>query len=67
LPKRGAGWWVNLESGELADALRAATRLAPEELAARGEAGRSWMIADFGWDSIAKRFTDVYLDILRRK
>ena len=59
LPRR-AGWWVEHDVDALADCLKNALALAPEQLAEMGRNGREWMRAEYSWDAVGKTMQDVY-------
>jgi len=60
LPKRGAGWYCGVASGDLAAAMLQATALPLQERRRMGEQGRDWVRAAFGWKGIADRFLATY-------
>ncbi len=55
------GWWVDHGVETFAATIDAATELEPEELAAMGARGRSWMERDFGWARVADSMHEAYL------
>lgn len=65
LPRRGAGWWVELGVDSIVAALREAMSTPADELAAMGERGREWMRADFRWDEACAKLLDTYRWLLR--
>jgi glycosyltransferase involved in cell wall biosynthesis len=64
LVEHDCGWWVPLEEGNLADCLREALALPPEELRASGNRGRVWMERDFSWTRIGRMMHETYLWLL---
>ena len=60
LPEQGCGWWVEATVDGIAEALRQATTLDPEELYAMGAKGRALVIAEFGWKRIADLMLSTY-------
>ena len=60
LEEKGCGWWIDHGPAALASQLRAAMVLPRSELTAMGQKGRTWMAAEFSWDSVASRMLDVY-------
>jgi glycosyltransferase involved in cell wall biosynthesis len=64
LPKRNAGWWIELSSENLFTALLQATELSTETLATMGAKGRRWMESDFSWDHVGEQMKELYLWLL---
>lgn len=54
------GWWHQLGEEPLRVALLEAMGSSPERLRAMGRNGRSWVLRDFGWPSLANRMEQVY-------
>jgi glycosyltransferase involved in cell wall biosynthesis len=57
---QGCGWWIECGVGPLAESLKVATSLPPDELRRMGERGRAWMERDFSWASVARTIVDAY-------
>ena len=60
LETKSCGWWVAPEVETLAQALRRAMALPPQQLAEMGARGRTWMADDFSWDHAAREMLVVY-------
>ena len=60
LLEHGCGWWPEVSSDGLADALQEATSLERAELALMGAQGRLWMQRDFSWEQSATMMRNVY-------
>jgi glycosyltransferase involved in cell wall biosynthesis len=60
LESHGCGWWIDVGSAPLEQALRTAMANTPAALAAMGRAGRAWMEADFSWSGVASRMLSAY-------
>lgn len=60
LPTREAGWYVRPERTAVEAALRAGMGLSLAELAQRGQRGRAWMAADYGWAQIGQQMVATY-------
>ncbi len=60
LPARRAGWWVPVDGGGLADALREAAALPAAELQSMGERGRAFVRERFEWAAVAREFIAAY-------
>lgn len=67
LMKHRAGWWVETSVDALAESLEDALSRSRSELDAMGMRGREWMAADFGWQALTKRMSDVYYWILESR
>ena len=61
---RGAGWWIDISTDSLTQALRVAMEAPREQLARMGWLGRQWMESSFGWNGIAMRFEEMYRWVL---
>lgn len=66
LETEGCGWWRANDAHSLAQVLTDALGRPRAALARMGEAGRAWMIRDFGWDSVAARMEASYAWALGR-
>lgn len=55
------GWWIDHPIEALTSALDIAMALGVEEREQMGGRGRSWMMDEYGWDSVAQRMSDAYL------
>lgn len=64
LPEVGCGWWVDANVDGIAEGLRRATSLDPEELREMGAKGRSLVITKFGWKRVADRILSMYGEVL---
>ncbi|HEY0947731.1 MAG TPA: glycosyltransferase [Opitutaceae bacterium] len=60
-----AGWCVPWERH--AAALRTALAETPEQLRARGAAGRAWMAAEFSWEQAARKLEAFYAELGSRR
>ena len=60
LEPEGAGWWIDVSIEALTASLRNAMERSPDELAAMGNKGRSWMERGFSWPSIANKMAETY-------
>ena len=60
LPQRNCGWCIRPELAPLIDALRAATAMSPDQLAAMGCEGRAWMQRQFSWHGVGHCLADFY-------
>lgn len=54
------GWWVPIEAAAIAEAVRAAVRLSPAELAAMGERGRKLVARRYTWSVVAGQSQRLY-------
>ena len=60
LLEHGCGWWTDISSAGIADALRTATSAEPAVLRRMGATGRAWVRRDFSWTRCATRMTELY-------
>jgi glycosyltransferase involved in cell wall biosynthesis len=60
LVERECGWWVDATIEGLTQGLRHATAQEPAALRHMGARGRAWVTAEFQWETIAKRFLEIY-------
>lgn len=61
LRDEACGWWIApTEAAALTDALRAATRTSPGELAAMGMRGRRYVERSLSWGQVARDFATLY-------
>jgi glycosyltransferase involved in cell wall biosynthesis len=60
LRDRACGWWIDFGVEALAAALADAMAKPRPELNAMGARGRTWMRADFSWESVASDMERVY-------
>jgi glycosyltransferase involved in cell wall biosynthesis len=60
LATHGCGWQVDPQLEPLKEGLRAALSLPRAHLEAMGAAGRAWVEAEFGWDSVGERMLATY-------
>jgi glycosyltransferase involved in cell wall biosynthesis len=61
LNTRGGGWCVPWS--EYAAALQKATAESPEQLRARGEAGREWALREYSWEKPARLLGEFYREL----
>ena len=54
------GWWPDISSEGIGEALQSATSIDPTELRLMGMRGRQWMQRDFSWDQVARRMVALY-------
>ena len=66
LRDHGCGWWSEISSGGLAEALAQATACSSEQLRQMGARGRAWMQRDFSWDEVARRMINLYGSAISR-
>lgn len=57
------GWWPEISSEGIGEALQSATSIDSTELRLMGMRGRQWMQRDFSWDQVARRMADLYRSI----
>lgn len=60
LEKYRCGWWIERTERALFNTLDAALSLRDDENLAMGERGRTWIVREFGWHSIAERMIELY-------
>jgi glycosyltransferase involved in cell wall biosynthesis len=60
LRDRACGWWIPPTIDELAGAIDRALSLDEATRAAMGARGRSWMIEEFTWPTVARAMRDLY-------
>jgi glycosyltransferase involved in cell wall biosynthesis len=60
----GGGWCVPFAA--FAETVRAATALPAEALAAAGQSGRTWVLANYSWLASARALADFYGSLLSR-
>jgi glycosyltransferase involved in cell wall biosynthesis len=65
LEAHGCGWRVAPTVDGLAEGLRAVAGCDAAELRAMGRRGRELVAADYGWDSVSRRFADLYAGLGR--
>lgn len=58
------GWWVEGDVSGIAGAIREACNLSPQELQQKGLRARAYAEAEFGWESIAEKFTEQYQQMI---
>lgn len=54
------GWWVDTNVFALSEAIRAITRLSPEELRLMGMSGKTLVAKNYTWQIVAERFLQLY-------
>lgn len=54
------GWWIDLSVDSLAACLDQAMRKGDRELRAMGERGRTWMLRQYSWSSVAEKMERTY-------
>lgn len=67
IEESGSGWWIESGSQALIGALEAAMSCSRQELRARGELGKGLVKKCFDWDVIGERFSEVYLDVVKKR
>lgn len=60
LERERIGWWVHPDLASLQEALLAAARLSPAELAEMGGRGRALVLRDYRWGPIARQTLELY-------
>jgi glycosyltransferase involved in cell wall biosynthesis len=60
------GWWIDTGAAPLAQALREAVALVPEQRATMGQRGRALVASNYSWDSIAEKMIEAYEWVLGR-
>ncbi len=60
LVEKRVGWWIEIGVAPLADSLKQALALSPDQLSEMGRRGRRWMQEEFSWDSLGLRMTRTY-------
>jgi len=58
------GWWVEGDVSGISAAIREACNLSPQELQQKGLRARAYAQAEFGWQSIAEKFTEQYQQMI---
>jgi glycosyltransferase involved in cell wall biosynthesis len=64
LEQHECGWWPDISVDSFAESLRAALRLSPDELHAKGRRGRDWMEQEFSWRKIGGMMQETYQWVL---
>lgn len=64
LTERGCGWWVAPTVDGIADGLRQATSQEAAALRTLGAKGRAWVVAEFGWETVANKFLRAYEQLM---
>ncbi|MDF1734038.1 MAG: glycosyltransferase [Minwuia sp.] len=64
LERTDCGWRVPASVSGLADGLSAATALSDQERAAMGDRGHDLIRTQYSWESVARRFLDLYSSVL---
>jgi glycosyltransferase involved in cell wall biosynthesis len=64
LPERGCGWWIDATVDGIAEGLRQATSCDSTTLRAMGARGHELVVAEFGWERVAKQFVATYEQLL---
>lgn len=59
------GWWIDIGVAPLAEAIRQATQLPPEERRVMGLRGRALIKQNYSWDTIGKEMFSVYEWMIR--
>lgn len=62
--RNNCGWWIHHDVASLTAALDTALRTPSADLKEMGRRGRSWMEADFSWESVAEKMEAAYAWIL---
>ena len=63
----GCGWWVDIGTAPLSDALKDAVRRSPEDLKMMGRQGRELVASRYSWTTCAQMTIELYEWLLRRK
>jgi len=58
---QGCGWWIDGNPTALANCLTEALSLTNDTRQAMGQKGRAWMVQNFSWIHIAKKFETTYV------
>jgi len=66
LTKYNCGWWTDINTTSIADALKTAVALAPDELGLMGENGKKLIEEKYTWSQLARKTIDLYKWILKR-
>jgi glycosyltransferase involved in cell wall biosynthesis len=64
LEQHECGWWPDISVDSLAESLRAALHLSPNELHEKGRRGRAWMEREFSWPKIGQMMQETYQWVL---
>lgn len=64
LEEKQWGWWVPMNVESLTTTLREALKLTPEELGARGQAGKAWIETECSVEAVSRRMAEWYGQIL---
>jgi glycosyltransferase involved in cell wall biosynthesis len=60
LETRDCGWWIEHGIDSLADCLKSALALSPEQLRDKGLRGRQWIEQEFSWDHVGRMMLETY-------
>lgn len=58
--KCGCGWWIDLSEESLITCLNKALAMEEHELRSMGDRGRTWMLRQFSWPSVAEKMEGTY-------
>lgn len=64
LETTGSGWWVDVSTAALADAISKAAALSDDELQEMGRCGRELVVSRYSWDQIAVRMKTSYAGVM---
>jgi glycosyltransferase involved in cell wall biosynthesis len=60
LATKDCGWWIETGETPLANCLRSALALSPEQLSEKGYRGRQWMEQEFSWNQVGYKMLETY-------
>jgi glycosyltransferase involved in cell wall biosynthesis len=64
LEERKCGWWIDIGVEPLANALKDAVLLSPDELQSMGKRGRKLVEEKYSWDAVFKTIVKGYKEVL---
>jgi glycosyltransferase involved in cell wall biosynthesis len=67
LLKYNCGWWTDVDSGAIAEALKDALNCSPEQLKQMGQRGKELVAAEYTWARSAQMTIELYEWLLGRK
>lgn len=67
LPKYGCGWWTDVDSSAIAEALKDAVSYSPAHLKQMGQRGKDLVAAEYTWTKSAQMTIELYEWLLGRK
>lgn len=63
----GAGWWVSPTTEGIADGLRSAFAITPEQRAVMGDAGKRLARDELQWSAVGRRMLECYQWLFDRR